>query len=80
MYRLAEWIGISSSAAWKTCRDDLSLFPYKMQPSQPLVEAGMARRYAFMRDYGSLMEDNPGVLYITWFSHDTESHFGCYNA
>jgi predicted DNA-binding transcriptional regulator AlpA len=31
--RLAQQIGASTSTAWRVCRDDLSLFPYKMQLS-----------------------------------------------
>jgi hypothetical protein len=34
------------SAAWKICRDDVSLFQYKMHQSQPLSEDGISRRYA----------------------------------
>jgi hypothetical protein len=33
---LAQHIGISTSTAWNICCDDLSLFLYKMQLSQPM--------------------------------------------
>jgi hypothetical protein len=33
---LAQQIGVSTSSEWEICHDDLLLFPYKMQLSQPL--------------------------------------------
>jgi hypothetical protein len=41
------------------------LFPYKMHLRQPLSEDGIARRYAFAREYGALVEDNSGVFNVT---------------
>jgi hypothetical protein len=58
-------IGVSTRRAWKNCRDDLLLFPYKMQLSQPLSEDGIARRHAVAREYGALLEETPGVLNVT---------------
>lgn len=52
---------VSTCAAWKICRDDLSLFPYKMQVSQPLSEDGMSKCCAF-EEYRTLLQDNPRVF------------------
>jgi hypothetical protein len=71
--RIAQMIRVSTSNAWKICHDDLSLFPYEMQLSQPLSEDGIARCYAFAREYGALLKDSSGVLNIAWFSD--EAHF-----
>jgi hypothetical protein len=49
-----------------------------MQVSQPLSEDGIARRYAFAREYVALLEDNPGVLDVTWFSDKAHFHFDGY--
>jgi hypothetical protein len=62
--RLAQYIGVSTRTTRKICRDDLS-FPYKMQLNQPLSEDRIEKRYVFAREYGTLLEDNPGVLNIT---------------
>jgi hypothetical protein len=43
----AQDIGVSTSTAWKICRDNIFLF--KIDLSQPLPENGIARRYAFVK-------------------------------
>jgi hypothetical protein len=69
---LAQRIEVSSSTAWKICRDDLSLYQYKMQVSKPL-EDGIMRLYTFATEYGALLEGSPRMLHVTWFS--AEVHF-----
>jgi hypothetical protein len=49
-----------------------------MQLSQPLPEDGIARRYAFAREYRALLEDNSGVLNVTWFSDEAHFHLDGY--
>jgi hypothetical protein len=51
-----------------------------MQLTQPLLEAGIARSYAFVREYGALLEDTLCVLYAAWFSYETQFHFDGYKA
>jgi hypothetical protein len=53
--RLAKQIGVSTSTAWKICRDDLSPFLYIMQLNLPSPEDGTATNYAFARNYGPLL-------------------------
>jgi hypothetical protein len=79
MRRLAQQIGVSTSTAWKICCNDL-LFPYKMHLSQPLSEDGRARCYTIAKEYGALLEDNPGVLNVTWFSNEACFHLDGYIA
>jgi hypothetical protein len=57
--RLGHQAGVS------ICHDDLPLFLYKIQLSQPLSEVGEATRRAFAREYGALPEDSPGALNVT---------------
>jgi hypothetical protein len=76
MWRLAQQIGDSNNSAWKICRDDLS-FPYNMQRSQPLSEDGKARRYAFVRTCGALLEDNRATLNVTRFSVEAYFQLDC---
>jgi hypothetical protein len=75
---LTQRIGVSTSTAWEICRDDLSLFQYKIQLSQQFSGDGMARNCAFASEYGALLEDNPGVLNVTWFSDEAHLHLDSY--
>jgi hypothetical protein len=56
----------------------VSLLPYETQLSQPLSGYGVARGYALAREYGTLLEDSPGVLNVTWFSDDARFHLDDY--
>jgi hypothetical protein len=49
-----------------------------MQLSQLLSQDGIARYYAFAREYRALLEDIPGVSNATWFSNEARFHFGGY--
>jgi hypothetical protein len=66
VWRSSQQIGVSASNAWEICRDDLSLFLYKTQLSLPLPEEGIVEML-WLWD-GALLEDSPGVFYVTWFS------------
>jgi hypothetical protein len=72
--------GVSTGNSWKICPEDLSLFPYRKQKSQPLSEDGIARRYAFARVYKALLEDSAGVLNVTWSSYDLHFNFDGHTA
>jgi hypothetical protein len=63
-FSTTDWGPISTP--WKICRDDLSL----------LSVAGIARRYAFEREYGAPLDDNQSALNVTRFS--SEAHFHMY--
>jgi hypothetical protein len=76
MQRLAQQIEVSICAAWKFCRYDLSMFPYKIQLSHLLPEDGITRPYA--REFEALLEDNPGILNATWFSYEARFHLDGY--
>jgi hypothetical protein len=47
------------------------MLPYKMQ-----LSPGDALR--FLDEYGAPMEDNPGVLNVTWFSSEAHFHLDAY--
>jgi hypothetical protein len=49
-----------------------------MRLSRPLSEDGTARRYAFAREYGGLLDDSPGVLNVAWFSSEAQFHLDGY--
>jgi hypothetical protein len=71
---LAEQIEVSTSTVREICREALSLFPHNMQLSQSLSKDGIARRYAFSREHGALLEDSPCALNVTWFSDKERFH------
>jgi hypothetical protein len=50
---LAQVIGVSASTGKKICRDDLSLFPYKMQLNQTFPNDEIARSWRFCEDVWS---------------------------
>jgi hypothetical protein len=50
-----------------------------MQLNQLLSEDRTARHYAFAWEYGTLLEDKPGILNVTWFSDEAHSHLGSNN-
>jgi hypothetical protein len=77
---LAKQTGISTSTAWKICHEALSLFPYKMQLSQSLLEDGIVWRYAFAREYGALAKGNLCALNAAWFSDEAHVHLDGYTA
>jgi hypothetical protein len=67
---LARQIKFSTSTELKICHDDLPFFPYKMQLSQPVSGAGIARRYVLARENIAILEDSSGALNVTWFSDE----------
>jgi hypothetical protein len=50
------------------------MFPHKTELSQLLPEDGINRHYAIAREFEALLEDNPGILNVTWFSDGAHSH------
>jgi hypothetical protein len=62
----------------KKYRDDISLFSYKIKPSQPLWEDGTTRRYSFASECEALLKDNPGIFNVTLFSDEVHCYFDCY--
>jgi hypothetical protein len=77
---IAQQTGVSTCSAWKICRDDLPLFPCRMQLTPPLSEDGIVRHSAFAREYRSQLEDSPGVLNVTLFSDEAHSKMDAYIA
>jgi hypothetical protein len=51
-----------------------------MQRSQPLLEDGIVRNYAFARKPRALQEDNTDTLNVIWYSNKAHFHLdGCIN-
>jgi hypothetical protein len=57
-----------------TCR----CFRIKILLSQTLPEDGTERRCAIAREYRALLEENSGVLNVTWFTDEAHFHLDCY--
>jgi hypothetical protein len=45
-----------------------------MQLSHSLSKDGKARHYTSVKKYGALLEDNLGVMNVTWFSDEAHFH------
>ena len=76
--RLSQQLHVSYSTSRKVYLTDLSLFLYNIQLSQPLSEDGIDRRYNFSKEYGALLEENPNVVQVTWFSDEAHFHLNGY--
>lgn len=70
---LARKIGVSSSTAWKICRKDLELFPYKSQMLQRLSEQSIAKRMAFASEMCQLIDEKK--IDINKIIFTDEAHF-----
>jgi hypothetical protein len=57
----AQHIGVSTSTAKTICRGNFPFFIFKIR-CQPLLDDGIAKRYAFVRKYRALLDDSPGCL------------------
>lgn len=76
--RLSQQLRVSYSTARKICSTDLSLFPYKIQLSLSLSQDGTDRRFNFCNEDGALLEENPNLLQVTWFSDEAHFHLNGY--
>ena len=48
--KVAQEASVSHTVAWKILREDLGVFPYKIQLGQPLPHNAPARRYKFANE------------------------------
>jgi hypothetical protein len=71
---IAQQIEVLTSTAWKICRNDFSMSPHNTELSQLLPEDGIRRPNAIAREFEALLEDNPGILNVTWFSDGPHPH------
>lgn len=73
MEKLAQMLDLSPTTAWRIVREDLDLFPYKIQTAQPISETAAEKRLAFanrlIQDFDRQIID-PKMI---WFSD--EAHF-----
>jgi hypothetical protein len=78
VWRVTQPIRVSTCTAWKIWLDDLSLFPYETQLTQPLSEDRIQRYYAFVKEKGALLEDSQAILNVTWWSDGAHFHLDGY--
>jgi hypothetical protein len=50
------------------------VFPCKTELSQLLPEDGIRRPYAIAKEFEALLEENPGILNVMWFSDGAHLH------
>jgi hypothetical protein len=75
---LAQQIGDQTSTEKEICQVGFSLFPHKMQLSQPFSVDRVARHYLFETEYGTLPQENLGALNAIWSPDEAHYHLdGC---
>ena len=66
-------LGLSCSSIHKILKNDLQLYPYRIQIKQTLTQNDMAKRVEMCQWFQSTIEENPDFLQNVWFSE--EAHF-----
>jgi hypothetical protein len=65
---------LGASSTYRIIREDIKLFPYRIQMQQALFEADKARKVDFYGDLMMLLEDNAAVLQSIWLSDEAHFH------
>ncbi len=73
--KLAQRLGASWSTTYHFVRNDIGLFPYKVQVLQKLTQFSKERRLKFVEEFTEVPTHRLGMLHEIWFSN--ECHFWC---
>ena len=71
--RCSQELGLSCSSVHRILKNDLQLYPYRIQIKQTLTQNDMAKRVEMCQWFESKIEENPDFLQNVWFSD--EVHF-----
>ena len=71
--RCSQELGPSRSSVHRILKNDLQLYPYRIQIKQTLTQNDMAKRVEMCQWFESKIEENPEFLQNVWFSD--EAHF-----
>ena len=71
--RCSQELGLPRSSFHRILKNDLQLYPYRIQIKQTLRQNGMAKRVEMCQWFESKIEENPEFLQNVWFSD--EAHF-----
>ena len=66
-------LSLSRSSVHRILKNDLQLYPYRIQIKQTLTQNDMAKRVEMCQWFESKIEENPDFLQNVWFSD--EAHF-----
>ncbi len=70
---IAQEAGVSKSSLHHIVKEELHLYPYKIQILQTLTPFSKERRLAFVENFRVYLADHPSALPYIWFSD--EAHF-----
>jgi transposase len=76
--RAAQQLGMSKTTVHRLMRNELKLFPYKIQTHQPLHEQDMARRLDFANVCLNMIENNEIDSGNIWFTDEAHFHLDGY--
>ena len=71
--RCSQELGLSRSSVHRILKNDLQLYPYRIQIKQTPTQNDMAKRVEISQWFESKTEENPNFLQNVWFSD--EAHF-----
>ncbi len=71
--QLAQQIGVLWSSTYRLMREDIGLFPYKVQVLQKLTVFSRQRRLAIAEEFSVVLTARPSMFFNIWFSD--ECHF-----
>ena len=69
-WRCSQKLGLSRSSIHRILKNDLQLYPYKIQIKQTLTQSDMAKRVEMCLWFESKIEENPDFLQNVWFSDE----------
>ena len=71
--RRSKKLGLSRLSVHRILKNDLQLYPHRLQTKQTLTQNNMAKRVEMCQWFKSKIEENPDFFQNVWFSN--EAHF-----
>ena len=71
--RRSQELGLSRSSVHKILKNDLQLYPYRIQIKQTLTQNDMTKCVEMCQWFESKIEENPDFLQNVWFSDEAHS-------
>lgn len=72
--RLPQEFRISKSSVLRILQYEFELFPYKIQILQRQTDGNKAERLAFCRDISLMIENDPDIMNLIFFSNEAHCH------
>ena len=70
--RRSKKLGLSRLSVHRILKNDLQLYPYRLQIKQTLTQNNMAKRVEMCQWFKSKIEENPDFFQNVWFSNEAQ--------